>query len=679
MKNKNKLTESIFFVYHGTDATFDEFSYDYLGKGNDEYGPGFYFSSSKEGASYYGNVKKYRIRLNKIVSDYSKPKLEDIKMIIAKSENMNNIEDLELLYESDEDRFWDSGLSNYGQTPYEAIYNCIKIFSQLPTEYAMFMSAWSDIYSYDNKKFLQKMVEMGYDGYMANRNGVGIFVVYNPRNIKREFDESKTSNIDRILKNTSKLNILKEGKYYTDVDEYLAQYDLYWILNNATMQKSIWEPLINPNLYKKALKEYVTTGELIKFPSKYIEDMVDIIMKNGAIFENCQQLWGATEYVPYEQVYDYFYEDYNCEEFKEQLYANGKIESDSEYHAMMYLLEEHGILDKIRLPDGSPSMSDTQGYLGLMDEFNDCETDEEYLVLINRILDIFHQRGDLASLFIKGGRDVLTQISNESVQYKNKVILESSQTDTNYRETARDILNHIQKQLYKNDDNIILNENEAFVDITSIVKSIIPTENRNIYLRFVYAGYETSYSFGLSRDKTMVFFTFPIFEKPCMDLATSLAQKNRKKYNEISTKEERSIFIRKLIKKYIQKHLRNKLEYDDSTIIHEIVHYLDNLRFTQTYKSKSQKLDTEKDYIDYYNSPIEQNAFYQETTHLFDNWIKDDKYRDEDVTKKWSNFKDFYLDFIYQYRGRYDILNDVNKRKLKKRAYQYWNNYFDKE
>lgn len=40
------------------------------------------------------------------------------------------------------------------------------------------------------------------------------------------------------------------------------------------------------------------------------------------------------------------------------------------------------------------------------------DTPEEIIVTINKILDVTHQRGDLAELFIEGGSKTLNYISN---------------------------------------------------------------------------------------------------------------------------------------------------------------------------------------------------------------------------------------------------------------------------
>lgn len=56
---------------------------------------------------------------------------------------------------------------------------------------------------------------------------------------------------------------------------------------------------------------------------------------------------------------------------------------------------------------------------------------------------------------------------------------------------------------------------------------------------------------------------------------------------------------------------------DENTFIHEFIHYLDMLRYTDTYKGKESKND-----VEYYNSPQEYNAF---TMEIINNALKNKK------------------------------------------------------
>ena len=68
----------------------------------------------------------------------------------------------------------------------------------------------------------------------------------------------------------------------------------------------------------------------------------------------------------------------------------------------------------MQAPDGSDAWSDygLNPIEKLISEYDENQSPEEVLVIINKILDIYHCRGDLASLFVNGGSKALTQVSN---------------------------------------------------------------------------------------------------------------------------------------------------------------------------------------------------------------------------------------------------------------------------
>lgn len=94
-----------------------------------------------------------------------------------------------------------------------------------------------------------------------------------------------------------------------------------------------------------------------------------------------------------------------------------EVDSDNNrflYHSDVYsLLDDIGIYDWMAMPDGSDAWSDfgISPLCEIINEYNDDLSPEKVLVLINRCLDVSHQRGDLSSIFIKGGRKTLDYIS----------------------------------------------------------------------------------------------------------------------------------------------------------------------------------------------------------------------------------------------------------------------------
>lgn len=64
---ENLLSEKTFDVFHGTNNTFDTFSYDKIGSNTQHAwnGHGFYFSDNKSESAFYGkNIMKFRIKLD---------------------------------------------------------------------------------------------------------------------------------------------------------------------------------------------------------------------------------------------------------------------------------------------------------------------------------------------------------------------------------------------------------------------------------------------------------------------------------------------------------------------------------------------------------------------------------------------------------------------------------------
>lgn len=78
-----------------------------------------------------------------------------------------------------------------------------------------------------------------------------------------------------------------------------------------------------------------------------------------------------------------------------------------------YLMEKCGLYDFLKLPDGTDAISDfgLAPLFELLDQYHDEMTPEEAIILLNKLLDVYHQRGDLSSAFIEGGSKTLSQIS----------------------------------------------------------------------------------------------------------------------------------------------------------------------------------------------------------------------------------------------------------------------------
>ena len=119
------------------------------------------------------------------------------------------------------------------------------------------------------------------------------------------------------------------------------------------------------------------------------------------------------------QIVDVF-NQYNNDERK--FFFSYEIGEDGELYRVydfFEFLDAQGLYDYLKLPDGSDAWSDfgIAPLFELIDEYYENDPPEKVLVLINRILDVYHQRGDLSSAFIEGGQRTLSKISgtaNES-------------------------------------------------------------------------------------------------------------------------------------------------------------------------------------------------------------------------------------------------------------------------
>ena len=170
--------------------------------------------------------------------------------------------------------------------------------------------------------------------------------------------------------------------------------------------------LINPSMYKQALSEFMKYGEFVKFPTRYIYQWMAIIMANTAKIHSITTIaghsqWGAEE----EFINHYFMGDSDLwDEYKQEHYSK----TYNDYECMCEYLDNNGFYDWTKLPDGSDAWSDygLQPLAEICQEYNENMSPEEVIVLINRALDVTHQRGDLASAFIVGGSKTLSEISN---------------------------------------------------------------------------------------------------------------------------------------------------------------------------------------------------------------------------------------------------------------------------
>lgn len=297
---------------------------------------------------------------------------------------------------------------------------------------------------------------------------------------------------------------------------HIQEYDVYHVLmeflNNPQGHEE-WYPLIDPTMYERALSEFTKFGRLIHFPTKYVYQWMGIILKNTALLNANNSLFGKDYSIPLEEISDFldewfhderewnwgegeelqyeisideFYELCNKkgvslnEEFglhnngqydlfmnqwetndydKKQAQINANREKTQQFEALKpyidqynqsgyydevfvnlekgalyrsidisYFLDEIGLYDWCSLPDGSVGATDfaIPKLFKILEQYNSNTSPEDTLVLINKALDVYHQQGDISSIFIVGGSKTLSQIS-ESTKRKKTIYLTENQ------------------------------------------------------------------------------------------------------------------------------------------------------------------------------------------------------------------------------------------------------------
>lgn len=220
---------------------------------------------------------------------------------------------------------------------------------------------------------------------------------------------------------------------YVDIDFYTLSNDYQELMQNTSRdllsaiqaQQPIKFKLIPKTQYKNALLEFIRYGRFVRFPDKYIFQWKDLLMENIFKLNGLTEIHGHSQNFPTDDFSDVF--DYNQDTDKERdgeytKWFNNKDydwENDdpiySFYSMSEYLEKEFNIDDMTpQFSNGHYVLSDyaTEPLMDLAVELDQVESPEEIIVVINKILDVTHQRSDIAEIFIQGGSDTLFDISN---------------------------------------------------------------------------------------------------------------------------------------------------------------------------------------------------------------------------------------------------------------------------
>ena len=301
------------------------------------------------------------------------------------------------------------------------------------------------------------------------------------KDLKKGRNKMKLSN-PKIKLESRKINesSYEESPFY----EYLEEYNESYVLNRFAETphgKQDWGVLINPSMYEKALQEFTRYGHFQRFPTKYIYQWMGIIMKNTAILIANTNLAGHASGFNYEAVFDFIESYYGDRDafldgdekiwveiseneimsfisddevkfpIKEEngIHKDGQIQTaindinqdnyqyrieskDGRYYlvsSMFDFLNDIGLYDWMVMPDGSEAWSDfgLEPLMEIINEYNSDLSPEKVIVIVNKALDVYHQRGDMASIFVEGGTEALSQISECKENKARKIYIRENQ------------------------------------------------------------------------------------------------------------------------------------------------------------------------------------------------------------------------------------------------------------
>ena len=251
-----------------------------------------------------------------------------------------------------------------------------------------------------------------------------------PQVPKLQKNPEKVKDVDKDFKyGNANVRITESSNDWLPYFDYCDDYEnirnvMDEFADNPTGKEN-WAPLINPGMYKKALSEFTKYGKFIHFPTKYVYSWIGIIMRNTGKLRANTILAGHDTHDPSEEITE-------CIEEIPRLRSILGIKDDDDLSELDYgiisdMLDKAGFYDWMACPDGSDAWSDfgIEPIERLLTEYRENSSPEETIVIINKILDVYHQRGDLSSIFIEGGSKSLTSISEEQKLPKNIIITES--------------------------------------------------------------------------------------------------------------------------------------------------------------------------------------------------------------------------------------------------------------
>jgi hypothetical protein len=164
--NEYKINKYI--AYHGSKNEFEHFDYAYIGIGNDQHGPGFYFVNNYDDALGYGKVNKFELTMSKIVSSKKRPSRSDVIKLIKWAPEYKDT------------------LVNFNENEYQALQQAIIAYMRYD-QLESYTSIWGDFYlkKGNSSLFVKNLVKLGYDGHIITETTRKLYIMYNTDKIKR--------------------------------------------------------------------------------------------------------------------------------------------------------------------------------------------------------------------------------------------------------------------------------------------------------------------------------------------------------------------------------------------------------------------------------------------------------------------------------------------------------------
>lgn len=182
--------------YHGTGSDIHTFSHDFIGKGNDSHGSGFYFTNKPDVASDYATPHDTTNKSPNVIPVH----LKVVKPIIQDTNKEFSREHIRRLIVSAPDHH--DNLNNFGDVSHEG-YNkvlnaAVDGYSGIPKMNALH-SLHNDFYNGHASELLKNITSItGHDGVIAKNGDHTIVNVFHPNQIKSKIGNngnySKKSN-----------------------------------------------------------------------------------------------------------------------------------------------------------------------------------------------------------------------------------------------------------------------------------------------------------------------------------------------------------------------------------------------------------------------------------------------------------------------------------------------------